>query len=219
MVEIIGAPGYAFDPETDSVYHGLRQMQTDNSNCVQLTYGENGNRQKKRISLWKIKYATSHKLNVWKLKDVKICMTADGELVSRSNLIKRAVKMRDMGRAGRTRSTQIDHLKERIGEMQRLLEALECGNFGFVYMDMKRHTGAIANELKKRFGITDKAFIDEIVEEVIHAMLDYIIDNHGYLCGYSEMMKKKAIRAASDSLSRRRKTVTKGKQWKEANSL
>lgn len=207
MVEIIGAPGYLFDPKTDTVWHDGRKLSVSTGNVVQLSFGDKGKRQKKRISLWKIAYAVEHKMNVWQLKDVKVCLTSSGELKTRSDLIKQAVKMRDIGRQNRNRGSQIFNLKQRIGEMQRLLEALESGNFGFVFMDMKGKSGAIANELKRRFGITDDKFIDEIVDAVIYEMLDYIIDRNGYLCGYAEIMKKKAIKVASESLSRKKNTV------------
>lgn len=207
MVEIIGAPGYLFDPKTDTVWHDGHKIAVGNGNTVSLSIGTKGNRQKKRISLWKIAYAVEHKMNVWQLKDVKVCLTSSGELKTRSELVKEAVKMRDIGRQSRTKGLQMSNLRQRIGEMQRLLEALESGNFSFVLMDMKSKSGAIANELKKRFGITDDKFIDEIVDAVIYEMLDYIIDRHGYLCGYAEIMKKKAIKAASESLSRKKNTV------------
>lgn len=202
MVKLIDFPEYEWNHVEDELYRNGKCISRGKCNRYTL-YNKDG---RFFLSAWKVQYAVEHNVSVLKLKDVKVCMK-DGKLIDRRDIIRHAAEVRLMGLGERTRHSQMSTLKERIGEMQRLLEALESGNFSFVLRDLQRHRGVLADILIRRFQITSQKSQDEIIDSTIDAILEYIIDKHGVTTSYVSLMEKIGIRVAKAAFLHVRKTV------------
>ena len=202
MVELIDFPEYEWNQAEDELYRNGKRISRGKCNRYTL-YNKDG---RYFLSAWKVQYAVEHNVSVLKLKDVKICMK-DGKLIDRRDIIRHAAEVKLMRLQERTRHSQMETLKERIGEMQRLYEALESDDFSLMYRDLQRHRGVLAEILIRRFRITSQKSQDEIIDSTIDAILEYIIDKHGVTTSYVSLMEKIGIRVAKAAFLHVQKTT------------